>query len=596
MNNHTAKKVSTKQVWSYVFTIAKTFPLGIFSMFLAVFSYAIGVSLNPYLIKTILNRIVQSNTQNLFVTLTWPIAGYLTVCVLHIFTYRLYNYLVSMQTIPQMRTKIANYCFEKLLSKNQTFFQDHLAGTLAGKINDLAYSVPDLLKTLIEQFFSHALTTIIAIATLWQVNSIFALLMIGWNLFCIALMMHQKNNIANLAYTWSKFGSIITGKAVDSLANILSVRLFAGQTNEKACFNNTLQEAIKAEQKLEWTYLKLWLWYSLATIIVQVLNLYFLCSGIQKGWLTVGDFPLVLAINVSIFDLMWFLAEHVSRFSTLYGKVAQALTVILDPSEIQDKPNALDLKISHGEIKFVNVHFGYKDQAQLFTNKQLTIKAGQKIGLVGYSGGGKTTFINLILKLYNLDAGQILIDGQNIDEINQNSLHKQISVIPQDVSLFHRTLLDNIRYGNMGATDDQVIAAAKKADAHDFIINLPQGYQTLVGDHGVKLSGGQRQRIAIARAILKDAPILILDEATSQLDSLTEGHIQENLWTLMNGRTTIIIAHRLSTLLDMDRILVFDQGKIIADGTHNQLVNQEGLYQKLWNTQANNFAPHNKTL
>jgi ATP-binding cassette subfamily B protein len=221
----------------------------------------------------------------------------------------------------------------------------------------------------------------------------------------------------------------------------------------------------------------------------------------------------------------------------------------------------------------------------------LEILAGQKIGLVGYSGGGKTSFVNLILRLYEISEGSILIDNQDIRDVTQDSLRRAIAMIPQEPVLFHRTLLENIRYGRIEATDEEVIAASKRAYAHEFISKLPENYHTLVGERGIKLSGGQRQRIAIARAILKNAPILILDEATSQLDSVTEEYIQASLAELMQGKTTIVIAHRLSTLLHMDRILVFDQGKIIQDGTHAELLAQAGLYKTLWDAQVGGFLP-----
>lgn len=262
--------------------------------------------------------------------------------------------------------------------------------------------------------------------------------------------------------------------------------------------------------------------------------------------------------------------------------------------EIQDKPDAVSLKCNSGQITFNNVKFHYDGTEPLFQNKSITIKTGQKVGLVGYSGGGKSTFVNLILRLYDVTDGAILIDDQDICNVTQDSLRAKIAMIPQDPSLFHRTLMENIRYGKIDASDDEVIEAAKKAHAHEFISKLPQGYESLVGERGVKLSGGQRQRIAIARAILKNAPILILDEATSQLDSVTESNIQESLWELMQDKTTIVIAHRLSTLLHMDRILVFDQGKIIEDGTHQELLDKNGMYRILWNAQIDGFLPDKK--
>lgn len=254
-----------------------------------------------------------------------------------------------------------------------------------------------------------------------------------------------------------------------------------------------------------------------------------------------------------------------------------------------DKPNATILICEKGKINFNNVNFFYKDIEPLFENMYIEIKTGQKVGLVGYSGSGKSTFVNLILRLYDITDGSISIDNQDIRNVTQDSLRENIALISQDPSLFHRSIMENIRYGKINATDEEVVEAAKKAYAHEFIMKLTEGYDSLVGERGIKLSGGQRQRIAIARAILKNSPILILDEATSQLDSVTEGLIQKNLQELVKNKTTIIIAHRLSTLLSMDRILVFDKGKIIEDGTHNELLSAKGLYKQLWDTQVAGF-------
>jgi ATP-binding cassette subfamily B protein len=278
-------------------------------------------------------------------------------------------------------------------------------------------------------------------------------------------------------------------------------------------------------------------------------------------------------------------------FSENWGSAQQALQTFFVPQGLRDKPQAKPLRVKAGQIEFQNVHFCYQGNNPLFQNKSIFIMPGEKVGLVGYSGGGKSTFINLILRLYDVSSGAILIDDHNIQDVTQDSLRNAIALIPQDPVLFHRSLMDNIRYGREHATDAQVIAAAKAAHAHAFIEQLPEGYQSLVGERGVKLSGGQRQRIAIARAILKDAPILILDEATSQLDSVTENDIQASLHQLMSNKTTLVIAHRLSTLLHMDRILVFDQGMIVEMGSHQELMRKRGLYKTLLEAQVGGFLP-----
>jgi ATP-binding cassette subfamily B protein len=273
------------------------------------------------------------------------------------------------------------------------------------------------------------------------------------------------------------------------------------------------------------------------------------------------------------------------------GNVANGVHTIIQPHEVIDRAQAIAPTITQGCIEFRHVNFNYSPNKKVFENLCVTIQPGQRVGLVGFSGSGKSTFVNLILRLFDPQSGQICIDGVDIRDMTQDALHTQISLIPQDPSLFHRTLLENIRYGRLEANDEEVVEVASQAYAHDFIAQIKEGYYSLVGERGVKLSGGQRQRIAIARVILKNAPILILDEATSSLDSITEKAIQNTLNVAMNGKTVIVVAHRLSTIAHLDRILVFDQGRIIEDGTHSKLLSLKGAYYRLWKMQAGGFLP-----
>jgi ABC-type multidrug transport system fused ATPase/permease subunit len=270
------------------------------------------------------------------------------------------------------------------------------------------------------------------------------------------------------------------------------------------------------------------------------------------------------------------------------GYIDDAIRMITPAHGVQDKPDALALKVTRGEIAFNDVTFDFPGQI-VFQNLSLTIAPGQKVGLVGPSGAGKSTLMNVLLRLYDIHGGVIAIDGQDIRDVTQDSLRDNIAIIPQDTALFHRSLMDNIRYGNLHATEEQVMEAARLAHAHDFIKKLPEGYGTLVGERGIKLSGGQRQRIAIARAILKNAPILLLDEATSALDSESEKMIQDSLQTLMQGKTVIAIAHRLSTIATMDRLVVMDHGAVVEDGSHAELLAANGLYARLWAMQSGGF-------
>jgi len=305
--------------------------------------------------------------------------------------------------------------------------------------------------------------------------------------------------------------------------------------------------------------------------------------------INIGDAALILALTLTLIRDIFIITNQLVTFSEEIGICRQAISTLLSPHELTDSPNSSVLQITEGKIVFDQVHFKYKNRQDLFVDKSLTILGGSKVGLVGLSGSGKTSFVNLLLRFYDIDSGKITIDGQNIKEVTQASLRGQIAMIPQDPVLFHRSLMDNIRYGRLDATDEEVIECAKKAHCHEFILNLKEGYNTLVGERGVKLSGGQRQCIAIARAMLKNAPILIFDEATSSLDSVTESYVQQSLPSLMQNKTTIIIAHRLSTLYYMDRILVFNGGKIVEDGSHSELISFNGHYKKLWNVQVNGF-------
>jgi ATP-binding cassette subfamily B protein len=585
--------ITTRQVWLYIIKMARPFRMSIVICLFVSVIHAIDLSFGPYLIKVILNRLNLSTQQGDIVSnIATPIIWYLCLELLITISYRLYNYFFSVKMIPELRKNIANEALALLIDKSYNFYQNILSGNLSNKINDLTKCVPVIIRIIFE-LSCIVLALTIAIIALWNVNISFALLMLGWTTSFICVWLFCSKKINTLARAWAECGSVITGKLVDVFSNILSVRLFAAKAREHSILNETCTNAANAEKKLEWAYFGIWLYYGISYLCLQGLNFYFLCKGIKEGWLTIGDFAMVLAINSSIVHFLWEVAINFSDFSKNFGQITQALKVLHTETEIIDKPFAIQLHSTNADIVFDNVSFHYKDTDKIFQNLCLTIPHAQKIGLVGYSGGGKSTLVNLILRLYDVTSGRIMISGQDVREVTQESLHKNIAMIPQDSSLFHRTIMDNIRYGFCDATDEEVFLAAKKAKAHDYIIKLPEGYQTLVGERGLKLSGGQRQRITIARAILKNAAILILDEATSSLDSITENDIQESFQHLMHDKTTIVIAHRLSTLLNMDRIIVLDQGKIVEDGSHDKLLLDGKLYKTLWDAQVGGFLPAN---
>lgn len=586
--------LTNKNVAVFIYNIFRHFSLSLCVMILMAIIWAVDLSLRPYVLKIIIDRISTTPASDIFESVGYLVIIYFIMTFISATTGRLYGYFVEIKMIPNMRLNIARISFESLLKQSYSYYQNNFAGSLTNKVNDLTSSIPDIIQLAIDHFLSHSLALIVAIITLWQVSAIFALGMLFWAIIFISGSFFLSKRLSHLADNWSEAGSAITGTLVDSLSNILTIRLFAREQEEQAYLTSKFNNAVKAETNLQWAYFWVWFFYGYSFVIVQGINLYALLKGRQAGWISIGDFVVVLSINFAIVDCLWRITKDFSQCSKLWGKVTQALRSIQVIPEIQDDPHAPALHITKGGIIFDNVKFHYKGAEPLFEHKSITIEPGEKVGLVGYSGGGKTTFVNLILRLYDVTEGHIFIDDQDIRHVTQHSLHRAIGMIPQEPLLFNRSIIENIRYGNTSATDSEVIEAAKKAHAHEFIVEMPYGYHAMVGERGARLSGGQRQRIAIARAMLKNAPLLILDEATSQLDTITERKIQESLWQLMQNKTTLVIAHRLSTLLHMDRILVFDHGEIVEDATHYELLTLNGLYKSLWDAQVDGFLPDKK--
>ena len=347
------------------------------------------------------------------------------------------------------------------------------------------------------------------------------------------------------------------------------------------------QNELKAARALEWELIKIHLFRSLATTIMLSSMLIILIEGWRRGLITIGDFTFVSSTAFNMAHLTWSASKE---FVTLYkewGIARQSFSLLQEPYTDTDLPNAKPLNVTTGLIKIENMSFKYPLGQTVLTQQTVTIHPGQKVGLVGFSGSGKTTFAKLIMRFYEPQTGKIEIDGQDLKTVTARSIRENIAMIPQDPGLFNRSILENILYGNPQASYQDVLAAAQTANCSEFIAELPDGFNTIIGEHGEGLSAGQRQRIAIARAAIKNAPILILDEATSALDSVTEQKIQQSIQSLMQNKTAIVIAHRLSTIVHLDRILVFDKGQIVEDGTHQQLLAKNGYYAKLWQIQTN---------
>jgi ATP-binding cassette subfamily B protein len=573
-------------ILKFIISTSWKFKKAIIGMFICTFITAIDSNARPYIIKLLIDQSSNFNL-NTFILLS---SIYISSQILMIASNSMFDWFGSLYHT-HYRPSIAQFFFNKVTKYSYRFFQETQAGSITTGISDAFNVIPVIVFTIIRWFIHFFLFALISIIILSKISYFFAFAAIVWVIIFLSLTAIFFKKVTPINTDFSTVRPRIYGFLADYISNILSVWCFSNVKHEKEKFYKiTSQYTIKG--LFFGKFLRnFYFLHGLTVAIYMAFILVLLGYLSTKGTITAGDFALVFMVNYKIVDMLFEISNLSREFVTNLGIVRQSLKILDFPLEIQDIHNAPNLKVISGEIEFDKVQFHYKGSETIFHNKSVIIGPGQKVGLVGYSGCGKSTFVNLILRLYDISEGRILIDGQDIREVTQDSLRNNIGIIPQDPSLFHRTIIENIRYGRLQATDEEVYEASKQANAHEFIIKLPQGYKTLVGERGVKLSGGQRQRIAIARVILKNAPILILDEATSQLDSITESGIQESLWKLMQEKTTIVIAHRLSTLLNMDHILVFEKGMIVEDGTHKELLAKNGLYKTLWEAQVGGFLP-----
>ncbi len=557
-------------------------------------AWPIDQTLFPLLFGKIIDGFTNyvGHRENSWAVLKSPILSAISLWVGIEISFRIGGILLAY-TFPKLEKQVRMYMFSHMHEQSHTYFSNHFAGNIATKISDMVDNISHILQLFITLFIPAFVGVAMASFIFYQLSPFFATVLLGWAFVHLGISIAYASRCSYYSYIHSETRSQLNGRIVDSLTNYFAVKIFANKRYEL----NYISDLQKREQRQN---RKQSIYIEKVRLVLGVLS--FFGPGLALNgyaywcWIhhliTVGDIVLIFNTSWNIIMMLWWTSIELPNFFKEIGICQQALTMLQEPITLTDAPQAKKLKVIEGKIQFQKVYFQYEHTTPLFSDKSIVIHPGQKVGLVGYSGSGKTTFINLILRFFDIQSGQILIDGQNIAMVTQESLRKSIGLIPQDPTLFHRTLMDNIRYGRPDASDEEVILAAQKAHAHDFIMTLPQAYESLVGERGMKLSGGQRQRIAIARAILKNAPILVLDEATSALDSHTEDLIRESLSILMKGKTTLVIAHRLSTLLDMDRILVFDRGKIVEDGSHESLLTEKGLYCSLWEAQVGGFLPN----
>lgn len=583
---------TTRDLWSFIWRFIRPKRGSYLAIFLIALLWAVDATVWPYLLHIVIDLFTAYDTKRdiAWQALQYPAFAGLGLWILIELAFRLKGYLFSMKALPELEADIRMAMFDHIQRHSPRYFNDHMAGSLANKITDMTTQVTSLLQQLFDVFLPALATCILGAFFYAQINSFFAFVLSIWIFVHLSLCFLFARKCDAYEHLHGQARSQLLGKIVDSLSNHFAVNLFYRFRQEKSYIGRfqkiEKQTNYQSKKFVEVLFLLLSSAFVMGIAAVNGLMIYF---WIQNK-LTTGEAAQIFNMTWNIVMMVWMAGTSIPEWFQSTGTAKQALAVMKDPQDLLDLPEAKPLQITQGQIVFKNVsfHYGHKP---LFKNKNLCIPGGQKIGLVGYSGSGKTTFLQLILRFYPLEKGQILIDGQDISQVTLSSLRHQIALIPQDPILFHRSIKENIRFGKATATDEEVIQAAQRAHCDAFIQKLDQKYDTIVGERGSKLSGGERQRIAIARAILSNAPILILDEATSALDSVTEQQIQESLETLMQGRTTIAVAHRLSTLSKMDRILVFDQGNIIEEGAPQELLQQKGHYAHLWSMQAGGFLP-----
>jgi ATP-binding cassette subfamily B multidrug efflux pump len=506
------------------------------------------------------------------------------------------NQLIVPQSTNMIRWRTHVYTLGHALS----YFQADFAGRLANRIMQAGGAIRSIAVTVLDTLLYVAIFAFTALGVFSSVSPWLALPMGLWIAFYIVLLYFFVPRAKERSLKVADTRSALVGRVVDSYTNILTVKLFARSEEERSAVNESLSANTRAfldSMRLN-TGVGGILAFMNSALLVATGGLSIMLW--RQGLMTSGETATGLSLVMRILAMSGWVMHTVRDVFENIGTVQESMDTIARPHGLTDVPSAPRLEVTQGEVRFENVSFHYGREEGVIERLDLTIRAGEKVGLVGTSGAGKTTITSLLLRLHDLEGGRILIDGQDIARVSQDSLRSSIAMVTQDTSLLHRSLRDNIAYGRPGARQREIEQAARLAHAHEFIMQLEdhrgrRGYDAHVGERGVKLSGGQRQRIAIARVILQDAPILVLDEATSALDSEVEGAIQESLATLMEGKTVIAIAHRLSTIAALDRLVVIDQGRIVEEGSHGELLGRGGLYARLWRRQSGGFLGAEET-
>lgn len=496
---------------------------------------------------------------------------------------------IDIYMSPRMRALAQKYLFAYLLGHSPRYFQENFAGKLGQKIKQAGQATVSLLNIVAFECVRIVVLLSVGGVLLAMQSTTYAVLLFGWAAIYLVMVTFLARRCVELSKTFSDEVSTSTGKLIDAISNADLVRAFARGAHERRFLSGYLADEMNASQSLRWFLIVMRLFMSTAMLVLLVGLIVVSMGDALSGEISIGAFTMIFFLGSMIASSVQELSYRMLDFFEQLGTLAEALELVTQPHEIVDRPGARPLEVTRGEILFDNVTFAHADGHPVFQGLTLAIKAGERVGLVGKSGAGKSTLVKLMRRQFEPQSGRVLIDGQDVSAVTWDSVNEAIAEVQQMPGVFHRPVRDNIRYSRPDADESLVIAAAKDAHAHDFISGREAGYDTIVGEQGIKLSGGERQRVAIARALIKDARILVLDEATSSLDSESEHLIQEALFELMKGRTVIAIAHRLSTIVGMDRIVYLEHGRIIEDGSHAELIARNGPYAQLWNRQVGGF-------
>jgi ATP-binding cassette subfamily B protein len=580
-----------KQVFGFFWQSIKSYRIYYLLMILAPILGAFYKPVVYYAIKLMVDII--TNVENISISqLMVPLLIYIFADVLLSVVWRT-SQIASWKSEPYVQQGILLRALSTISSFRYSFFQNTASGSIVSKIKGQFDGYNELWAQLWYGVSFWILASLTVGFSIMLISGKLGIILLVWSVVFFVINYFIAKKINHLSQLQNDAKHVVIGEIADSLSNIQSVKLFSTRKYEyKRLKDKIVDDFIPKEVRLFKFQFKTDMFNDIMGIGIIVVMILVMIELKRRHQVTVGDFVFVFGMVFQFQENLWHLMQEFHKLSNRMGDLKSSLSILTADKSEYMSDNMMNDSIALGSvdtppsIEFKNISFDYSDDKTVFENLHLVIKSGERVGVVGFTGGGKTTLVNLLLKIFTPQAGQILINNQDIANIDCDVLRQSIAIIPQDIALFHRNLLENIRYSRLNSTDTEVIQAAKRAHADEFIMELPDGYQTIVGERGVKLSGGQRQRIAIARAILKNAPILILDEATSALDSVTEQYIQEAIHESLSGKTVLAIAHRLSTLKNMDRLIVIDDGEIVESGNHNELLaSPDGLYAKIWHTQ-----------